>query len=169
MSQVDDVRIRRARGLEDYEACVTSQQAVSEAGRSEDVVGMSLLVAGNSYGGSLLLAEEDDGRLAGFSFALLCRTPEDGAFWWSHLTLIARAAQGKDTHFQLKLAQRKDALENGIHEIRWTVDPLLATSAHLNLRKLGAVSHVLEENAYGYPLNPLERGLPTDRLRSNGI
>ena len=42
MSQVDDVRIRRARGLADYGACVTLQQAVSEAGGSEDVVGMSL-------------------------------------------------------------------------------------------------------------------------------
>ncbi len=165
MSQVDDVRIRRAGGLEDYEACVTLQQAVPQAAPSEDIVGLTFLVAGNSYGGSLLLAEEADGQLAGFSFALLCRTPEDGGlFWWSQLTLVAREAQGKDVHFQLKLAQRKDALENGIHEIRWTVDPLRATSAHLNLRKLGAVSHVLEENAYGFPPNPLERALPTDRL-----
>lgn len=116
-----------------------------------------------------LLAEQDAGRLAGFSFALLCRTPEDGAFWWSHLTLITHEAQGKDTHFQLKLAQRKDALENAIHEIRWTVDPLLATSAHLNPRKPGAVSHVLEENAYGYPPALSNEVFPRIAFRSNGI
>jgi predicted GNAT superfamily acetyltransferase len=33
--------------------------------------------------------------------------------------------------------------------ITWTFDPLLSANAHLNIRKLGAVSHEFKENYYG--------------------
>lgn len=65
----------------------------------------------------------------------------------------------------LKRLQAASALARGFVEIVWTVDPLRAVNARLNLEKLGAVADRYEEDRYGAGYGAgLYGGLPTDRL-----
>ncbi len=159
-----DVRICRARGLEDYEACVRLQKEVWGFSEIEDIAASPLLLIGNQYGGSVLVAETTEGQVIGFAFAMLGRRPDGGLIWWSHMTGVSGDFQGQGIGFRLKLAQREDALKHGVPEIWWTFDPLQAMNAHFNTRKIGAVVSEYEENIYGYSSSPLHHGLPTDRL-----
>ncbi len=159
-----DLRICRARGLEDYQACVRLQKEVWGFSEIEDIAASPLLLIGNEYGGSVLVAETSEGRVIGFAFAMLGRKPGGGLIWWSHMTGVSRDFQGQGIGLRLKLAQREDALKNGVSEIWWTFDPLQAMNAHFNARKLGAIVSEYEENIYGYSSSPLHHGLPTDRL-----
>ena len=162
MNQVD-VQIRRADSIEDYQSAIELQKEVWGF-TEEECVRRPLLLIGNRYGGSVLVAERPDGAILGFAYALLCRTGGGAPFWWSHMTAVVPSWQGKDLGFQLKLAQRKDALEQGIREIWWTFDPLQAVNAHFNLRKLGVTVRRLEENMYGISASPLHHEMPTDRF-----
>lgn len=159
-----DVQIYRARSLRDYEACVELQREVWGYTNDTDITSQPLLMVGNDYGGSVLVAEGAGSRLIGFAFAILGQKADGGLIWWSHMTGIAKDLQGRNIGFRLKQAQRKEALKSGISEIWWTFDPLQAMNAHFNLRKLGAISAEYEENVYGVSSSPLHHGLPTDRL-----
>jgi predicted GNAT superfamily acetyltransferase len=66
--------------------------------------------------------------------------------------------------YALKLAQRAQALDHGIHTVRWTFDPLVARNGYFNLAKLGAVADRFERAFYGEMLDVLNRGDRTDRL-----
>ena len=57
--------------------------------------------------------------------------------------------RGYNIGFRLKMAQRELALRQGIRMVTWTVDPLLAANAHLNIRKLGAVVQRYAVNYFG--------------------
>jgi predicted GNAT superfamily acetyltransferase len=63
----------------------------------------------------------------------------------------------------LKLAQREDALAQGIDLIEWTFDPLELKNAWFNIERLGAVVRRFVPNQYGCTTSPLHGGLPTDR------
>jgi predicted GNAT superfamily acetyltransferase len=66
--------------------------------------------------------------------------------------------------YALKLAQRAQALDQGIKVVRWTFDPLIARNAYFNLHKLGAVADRFHRNYYGEMLDEVNRGERTDRL-----
>jgi predicted GNAT superfamily acetyltransferase len=66
--------------------------------------------------------------------------------------------------YAMKLAQRAQALEQGIHVARWTFDPLVARNAWLNLGKLGAFADRFGRAFYGEMTDDLNRGDRTDRL-----
>ncbi len=53
--------------------------------------------------------------------------------------LVLPEYRGRNIGFRLKMAQRDIALKQAIRLVTWTVDPLLAANAHLNIRKLGGV------------------------------
>jgi predicted GNAT superfamily acetyltransferase len=111
----------------------------------------------NTYGGSVLVAGDAGGRVQGFAFALLSRNLEGTVFWWSHMTAVSAESAGKGIGFALKMAQRNEALRQGISEIAWTFDPLQAKNAWLNLTRLGAVAHTYARDYYaptGSPLHP---------------
>ncbi len=66
---------------------------------------------------------------------------------------------------ELKKLQAVLALNRGITEIVWTVDPLRAANARLNFEKLGAHADRYEIDRYGAEYGAgLYGGLPTDRL-----
>ncbi len=66
---------------------------------------------------------------------------------------------------ELKKLQAALALERGFKQIVWTVDPLRAANARLNIEKLGATSSTYEINRYGETYGVgLYGGMPTDRL-----
>lgn len=73
--------------------------------------------------------------------------------------------RGQGVGYRLKKRQREFAMRQGIRLVTWTFDPLLATNAHLNIRKLAAISTAYLEDHYG---NAQEGGLTrmgaSDRL-----
>jgi predicted GNAT superfamily acetyltransferase len=64
----------------------------------------------------------------------------------------------------LKLAQRAQALEQGIDVMRWTFDPMVARNAWLNLGKLGAVVDRFERDFYGSMADSINEGERSDRF-----
>lgn len=76
-------------------------------------------------------------------------------------TLVPWRGQGIGR--RLKWFQRQWCLMRGITLVRWTVDPLRAANAELNLRHLGATSSTYLPDYYG-PMLGIDAGAPTDRL-----
>ena len=64
----------------------------------------------------------------------------------------------------MKLAQRAQALDQGISLMRWTFDPLVARNAWFNLGKLGAVVDGFERAFYGDMTDAINRGERSDRF-----
>ena len=63
--------------------------------------------------------------------------------------VVLPAYRGRNIGFRLKMAQRDLAIKQAIRLVTWTVDPLLAANAHLNIRKLGGVIQRYETNYFG--------------------
>jgi predicted GNAT superfamily acetyltransferase len=57
--------------------------------------------------------------------------------------------RGQGVGYKLKKRQREFAMRQGIRLVTWTFDPLLTANAHLNIRKLGAISTSYFEDYYG--------------------
>jgi len=159
-----DVQIRRAVGVEDYQAVVELEKQVWGYTQMEDVAAVPILMIANRFGGAVLVAEDSSGRFVGFSMANLGWTGRKKLFWWSHMTAVAQEYQNRGVGLRLKLRQREEALAEGIDEIHWTFDPLQALNAHFNLHKLGVIVREYEENVYGHSTSRLHQGLPTDRF-----
>jgi predicted GNAT superfamily acetyltransferase len=159
-----DVRIRRAEGLVDYQACIELQKEVWGFTQTEDLAALPMLMVGNRFGGNVLVAQDSSGRFIGFSFALPAWRPNGTRLWWSHMTAVVQEYRSKDIGLRLKLRQREEALLAGIEEIEWTFDPMQAVNANFNVHRLGAVVREYEENIYGTSSSALHLGLPTDRF-----
>lgn len=89
---------------------------------------------------------------------------EDGLHVHSHMlaTLPDRRHSGVGT--ALKLAQRAQALDAGIHLMRWTFDPMVARNAWFNLGKLGVVADRFERSFYGEMRDAINAGERSDRF-----
>lgn len=159
-----DVTIRRAEGLEDYLACVALQKEVWKYTEIEDIAAQPILMIGDKFGGSVLVAVASGGRRIGFAFAMPGWKSDKRRFWWSHMTAVLPQYRNREIGLALKLRQRNEALQVDVDRIEWTFDPMQSLNAHFNLRKLGVVVHEYEENVYGYTSSPLHSGLPTDRF-----
>jgi len=68
---------------------------------------------------------------------------------YSKRMVVLPEYRGQGIAAKLKFLQSELSLEQGIHLVRWTFDPMLAPNAHLNLRKLGGISRVYKQNYYG--------------------
>lgn len=158
-----NLQVRRADRLSDYEACLTVQREVWGFTDPADYASIPLLKVGNTYGGCVLVAEDSAGRIQGFAYALLGREAGND-IWWSHMTAVSDEVRGAGVGFDLKVAQRNEALREGIPEILWTFDPLRAANAYFNIRKLGVVASAYETSFYGISTSPLHGRLATDRL-----
>jgi predicted GNAT superfamily acetyltransferase len=159
----DNLTVRRAQNLTDYQSCVEIQKEVWSLTGSDDqsstMASLALLKIANEHGGCVLVAEDPSQRLVGFSFALLGK-----GVWWSHMTAVLPEYRNRNVGLALKLRQREECLGEGIHEIQWTFDPLQAANAHFNFQKLGVIVRRYEENVYGSTTSVLHHGLPTDRF-----
>jgi predicted GNAT superfamily acetyltransferase len=81
----------------------------------------------------------------------------------SHITGVARRAQGGQVGWVLKLHQRAWALERGIAEIGWSFDPLVRRNAWFNLMKLRAVAVSFHRDFYGPMHDGINAGDESDR------
>lgn len=113
--------------------------------------------------GGCLLGAYDDGKLIGFAFSLVGL--ERGRLKHASLmTGVLPQARYRGVGYQLKLAQRAFALDQGIELITWTFDPLQSANAHFNFKKLGVIACRYEQDYYGDMRDQLNAGLPSDRF-----
>jgi predicted GNAT superfamily acetyltransferase len=90
--------------------------------------------------------------------------PEEGLHVHSHQLATLPYRRHAGVGYALKLAQRAQALDQGISVARWTFDPLVARNAYFNIHKLGAIGDRFERNFYGEMTDELNRGDRSDRL-----
>lgn len=115
--------------------------------------------------GGLVAGAFAGGDLVGFALAWL--GSENGTrvpYLHSQLMGVLPAYRSHGIGYHLKLFQRDYALDSGLELIKWTFDPLLATNAHLNLKKLGAVIRSYIPHYYGNLQSHFTRGIASDRV-----
>jgi predicted GNAT superfamily acetyltransferase len=88
----------------------------------------------------------------------------DGLHVHSHMLAALPERRHGGIGYALKLAQRAQALDQGIRVVRWTFDPLVARNAYFNLQKLGAIADRFERDFYGQMADELNRGDRSDRF-----
>ena len=112
--------------------------------------------------GGLLLGAFDADELIGFAFAFP-GVENHRLILHSDMLAVKPAYRSHGIGYQLKLAQRRRALEEGIDTITWTFDPLQSLNARLNFGKLGVVSDKYYKDFYGETTSFLH-STGTDRL-----
>lgn len=119
-----------------------------------------MLIPVQHEGGLVAGAFSEEGEMIGVVFGFPCA--EQGAM---HSQLVATLKEWRSQGIgaQLKWYQRSWCLEHGYSKMRWTVDPLRAANAELNIRKLGGTSRTYYENYYGV-MQGIDAGAPSDRL-----
>jgi predicted GNAT superfamily acetyltransferase len=117
----------------------------------------ALAASGNVSWGAI----EGD-RLVGFVLGW-AGVGDGGLHVHSHMLASVPDSRHRGVGEALKLAQRAQALEQGIDLVRWTFDPLLARNAWLNLGKLGAEIDGFERDFYGAMQDVLNEGERSDR------
>jgi predicted GNAT superfamily acetyltransferase len=115
------------------------------------------------FHGGLVAAAYDGDEMVGMQFAFPGYR-RGRTYLYSHMTGIVEKRKYSGIGYQMKLYQKKWALENGYDLIAWTFDPIRSLNAYFNLKKLGAISRTLVPNFYGTMEDSLNAGIPTDRL-----
>lgn len=159
---MDKIQIKKLTRFEEFERCVAIQK---EVWRHEDLhVTPVHLFCVTSHLGAILLGGFINGELAGFvySFPAIFKGKLSHH---SHLLAVLPEFQGYGIGKKLKWAQRDWVMRAGLDLVTWTVDPLQARNANLNLSTLGAVTRTYLPNFYGLtPSLTFGPGLPTDRF-----
>jgi predicted GNAT superfamily acetyltransferase len=128
-----------------------------------EAVPVHLLVTHQRYGGLLLGARDEAGRMIG----ILLGFPGVKAgqpVHCSHLLGVLPEWRGRDVGYHLKRRQREWALAQGYDLVTWTFDPLESRNARLNIAKLGGIVREYSANLYGVGRDGLNLGLETDRF-----
>jgi predicted GNAT superfamily acetyltransferase len=105
-----------------------------------------------------------DAELIGYVLGWAGVDAREGLHLHSHMLAAAPDRRHRGVGYALKLAQRAQALDQGIELVRWTFDPLVARNAYFNLHKLGAVVDRFERAFYGEMTDALNRGDRSDRF-----
>ncbi len=156
--------IRKCESLADFKACIDLQRTVWQF-TDLDIIPLRSFVITMHSGGMTYGAFDPAGRLIGFSHALAAFDDGLAPYYYSHMLAVEPGWRDAGIGWELKLAQRRRALQTGVPLIRWTYDPLQSRNAHLNLTKLGGVVREYKVNYYGNEsTSALHRGLDTDRL-----
>jgi predicted GNAT superfamily acetyltransferase len=154
--------IRSLHTIPEFRAVMALEHEIWGYGEPEDAVGIPVFVITVKRGGILLGAYDGD-RLIGFVYSL-AGLKHGRPSQWSHMLGVLPAYRATGIGRDLKLAQRRIALEMGIELMEWTYDPLQTVNAHLNFRRLGVVVDEYHENVYGESSSTLHQGSPTDRF-----
>jgi chorismate synthase len=119
-----------------------------------------ILIPIQHEGGLLAGAFAPSGEMVGLIFGFPTRDP--GALH-SQMLGTLEVWRGLGIGARLKWFQRDWCLKQGITQVRWTVDPLRAANAELNIRHLGGSAATYLPDYYGR-MQGIDAGAPTDRL-----
>ncbi|HKD91856.1 MAG TPA: GNAT family N-acetyltransferase [Terriglobales bacterium] len=155
------VEVRLCQSLDELQACVELQKEVWGFADA-DLIPLRMFVVAQKIGGQVIGGFRDS-ELIGFALAI---PGNRGGHPYLHSHMLAVREQYRNSGLgrRIKLAQRQEALKEGIELMEWTFDPLEIKNAYLNLHKLGAIARRYNINQYGISSSPLQGGLPTDRL-----
>ena len=158
--------VRRVSTSGEYRQCEHLQERIWGPEGVARVPLLDLLTAQEN--GGLVLGAFSGDLLVGFVFSFLGMDSLNRLKHCSVVLAVDSNFRGHGIGRRLKLAQRDEALAQGIGLITWTYDPLLALNANLNIRRLGAVSRTYSVNHYDTERAPMPGldsvGLDTDRL-----
>jgi predicted GNAT superfamily acetyltransferase len=138
-----------------------AQVLIEQVWGAGEVPQANLLVA-LAHAGNTLLAATRNGEPTGFALGFLGWT--GGVHLHSHMTAVIAGEQCRGVGYALKLWQRAMCLREGIDEMRWTYDPLIARNAHFNLVKLGADVVAFKPDFYGAMDDAVNAGDHSDRF-----
>lgn len=147
------ITIRPLFGLSEMHAAVQLQKTYW-GNDLESVIPAHMLFSLANHGGHVLAAVDDD-RMAGVLVGFIGTDKDYDRPAMANLQMVSKRMvvlpeyRSQGLGYQLKTAQRDLTIQQGIRLVTWTFDPLLATNAHLNIRKLGAVCQKFQENYYG--------------------
>src|SRR6266496_697329 len=127
----------------------------------EDILDGGVIRAVQHAGGLLYGARANDDLIG---FVLGFAGFDEGLHVHSHILGVLPGWQGRGVGYALKLAQRARCLDEGIGEVRWTYDPLVARNARFNLVKLGCIASRLFRGFYGDMTDNLNKGDRSDRF-----
>lgn len=148
------IDIRPVRALSEMHAVVELQETFW-GHDIESVIPAHMLFSLANYGGHVLVAFDGVkpvGMLVGFLGTNIEETRRPAM---ANLQIVSKRMvvlpeyRNQGIAYRLKLAQRDFALKQGVRLVVWTYDPLMAPNAHLNIRKLGGISHAYLEDYYG--------------------
>jgi predicted GNAT superfamily acetyltransferase len=152
------VELRPLTTVEDADRINDVIQATWGGQRLDREVIRALAASGNVPWGAF-----DGDRTIGFVLGW-AGIDEDGLHVHSHMLAAVPDRRHRGVGYALKLAQRAQALDQGISLVRWTFDPLVARNAWLNIGKLGAVVDRFERDYYGEMTDELNAGERSDRF-----
>jgi predicted GNAT superfamily acetyltransferase len=157
------VRIRSLETSEEYQAFEDFQREVWGQHLTE-VVTPSLARIVQKLGGIAAGAFDERGTMIGIVFGFT-GISNGRPVHWSHMLAVRNNLRDAGIGRQLKLYQRDVLLRQGIDEVFWTYDPLVARNAHLNFNSLGVEVSEYVTDMYG-PGDDSElfRGIGTDRF-----
>lgn len=141
------VDVRSLRDVAEYQSCAHLQRQIWGDGY-EDVVPASMLQVCEKVGGIAAAAFLPDGEMVGFVFGILS-LHEGRISHWSHMLGVLPTHRGMGVGQALKFFQRAELVNRGIHQARWTFDPLVSGNANFNLNHLGARIESYAEEVYG--------------------
>jgi len=127
-----------------------------------DLLPVRLFVTASKIGGHSFGAYDGD-RMVGYCIAIPGIKPGAKGYLHSHMLGVIKEYRDAGLGRKLKLAQRIDALRQGVDLIEWTFDPLEIKNAFFNIERLGAIVRRFVLNQYGTTSSHLNAGLPTDR------
>jgi chorismate synthase len=119
-----------------------------------------MLIPMQHEGAFLAGAFAASGEMIGFVFSFPTR---EAGVHHSHILATQEEWRGLGIGTKLKWYQRDWCLQHGIEHVRWTVDPLRAANAELNIRHLGGICSRYLLNYYG-AMQGIDAGVPSDRL-----
>jgi predicted GNAT superfamily acetyltransferase len=152
------VELRPLTTVEDADRINDVIQATWGGQRLDREVIRALAASGNvPWGGA------DRDRLVGFVLGW-AGVDAEGLHVHSHMLAAVPDRRHRGIGYALKLAQRAQALDQGISVMRWTFDPLVARNAWLNVGKLGALVDRFERDYYGEMTDELNAGERSDRF-----
>jgi predicted GNAT superfamily acetyltransferase len=150
------IAVRELHEIAEFEQVLGLYNEIWHFERGDPPITLELMCA-FSHAGNYVAGAFDGDRLVGGSVGFFTA---DGALH-SHIT---GAAPRGGVGLELKLHQRRWALERGLERITWTYDPLVRRNAHFNLAKLGARPQEYLPCFYGVMDDAINQGDESDRL-----
>lgn len=162
---MQDYFIRPFESVEEHYECEALQEAVWGGG----VLAANMTITLCRHGGIAIGAfdaqtEQMIGCVAGMLSPAHQAGAANGLSHHSHIAAVLPAYQRRGIGEALKRAQAKWCRANGINLMTWTVDPLEARNARLNIGKLGCICRTYIENCYGFMDDALNAGIASDRF-----